>query len=317
MEYNVKTNVCTATPRSERLRQAGGYAVSAASAALAAMVPSAVNDIETFFERFDPGLTEGTTWAARARYDLYITETVNEVQVDKNISEILRHLYLQTTDGITYLGTDLNFFSEQDSAAGGIGSGTGGGGGTAYDRLDAWADYDLTKAGWVLSALLGNDLNTRLNAIEAQTMSLSSLTDVDTTGAANGKVLTYNSASHTWTPQSVATSLATLTDVSISGVSDGQYLYYDSSSAKWKAKSLTSVFQMKGVVATIADLPIGSNIVGDVWHVAENGSEYVYLTSGWEELGTTIDLSGYFPKSAGNAQALSGDLYVKGYKTGA
>ena len=270
----------------------------------------------TLIERVNNGTEESPDYHLLSKYDLYIYSDSNSA-TSVNISEILRHLFLRTEDGITYLGTDLNFFSEQDSAAGGIGSGAGGGGGTAYDRLDAWADYDLTKAGWVLSALLGNDLNTRLSAIESETMSLSSLTDVDTTGAANGKVLTYNSTSHTWTPQSVATSLATLTDVSISGVSDGQYLYYDSSAAKWKAKSLTSVFQMKGVVATIADLPIGSNIVGDVWHVAENGSEYVYLTSGWEELGTTIDLSGYLPKSAGSTQALSGDLYVEGYKTGA
>ena len=45
----------------------------------------------------------------------------------------------------------------------GLGS-NGGGGGTGgdFDRLDEWEDYNATKAGWVLSALLGKDLDTRV-----------------------------------------------------------------------------------------------------------------------------------------------------------
>ena len=47
------------------------------------------------------------------------------------------------------------------------GAGSGSGGGSSYNRLDAWADYTSDKSGWVLSALLGNDLNTRLSVLEA------------------------------------------------------------------------------------------------------------------------------------------------------
>lgn len=43
-------------------------------------------------------------------------------------------------------------------------SGGSGVGGTAYDRLDAWADYTTDKAGYVLSAGLGADLNSRVGA---------------------------------------------------------------------------------------------------------------------------------------------------------
>lgn len=43
-------------------------------------------------------------------------------------------------------------------------SGGSSGGGTAYDRLDAWADYTTDKAGYVLSAGLGADLNSRVGA---------------------------------------------------------------------------------------------------------------------------------------------------------
>ena len=40
------------------------------------------------------------------------------------------------------------------------------GGGVSYNRLDSWADYTSDKAGYVLSALLGYDLNTRLSSVE-------------------------------------------------------------------------------------------------------------------------------------------------------
>ena len=43
-------------------------------------------------------------------------------------------------------------------------SGGSSGGGIAYDRLDAWADYTTDKAGYVLSAGLGADLNSRVGA---------------------------------------------------------------------------------------------------------------------------------------------------------
>lgn len=49
--------------------------------------------------------------------------------------------------------------------AGSLGSGSTGGG-TSYNRLDLWGDYSVDKAGYVLSAYLGNDLNSRLSAIE-------------------------------------------------------------------------------------------------------------------------------------------------------
>jgi hypothetical protein len=49
---------------------------------------------------------------------------------------------------------------------GGSGSGGSGGGGTSYNRLDSWEAYDANKAGWVLSAGLGNDLNSRVASLE-------------------------------------------------------------------------------------------------------------------------------------------------------
>lgn len=59
------------------------------------------------------------------------------------------------------------------------------------------------------------------------------------------------------------------------------------------ASAVTSVLNYKGTKATVAQLPSSGNEVGDVWHVTEDGGEYVWNGTSWEELGSTIDLSGY------------------------
>lgn len=61
---------------------------------------------------------------------------------------------------------------------------------------------------------------------------------------------------------------------------------------------MASVFNFKGTKDTIADLPESGNTTGDVWHVLNGGTgktnaEYVWNGTAWEELGTTVDLSGY------------------------
>lgn len=82
-------------------------------------------------------------------------------------------LYVEKSDG-----TAVNFYSTGELSAYGVGSGTGSG--ASYNRLDAWADYDSSKSGWVLSALLGNDLNTRVTSLES-----GSALNITTTGTGN------------------------------------------------------------------------------------------------------------------------------------
>lgn len=59
----------------------------------------------------------------------------------------------------------LALWSSGGITAGGVGSGGSGGGGISYNRLDAWSDYSADKAGYVLSALLGKDLDNRVSAL--------------------------------------------------------------------------------------------------------------------------------------------------------
>lgn len=65
---------------------------------------------------------------------------------------------------------------------------------------------------------------------------------------------------------------------------------------------LGTVFDIKGDVATVQDLPATGNRVGDVWFVRSVSAAYVWLettehpTGYWEEFGEPIDLSGYIEK---------------------
>ena len=70
-----------------------------------------------------------------------------------------------------YGGEGTGFYSKTYVTA--LGANSNGGGGTAYDRLDSWADYSAEKASHVLSAALGWDLHERVSALEESPMSLS------------------------------------------------------------------------------------------------------------------------------------------------
>ena len=92
-------------------------------------------------------------------------------------------------DGV--LHTKYNIASDLEISAYGINKGTGGGGGSSFSRLDSWSDYDKSKAGYVLSALLGYDLHTRIIALENAEVDLSdyytkSQTDAKISSAISG-----------------------------------------------------------------------------------------------------------------------------------
>ncbi len=72
---------------------------------------------------------------------------------------------------------------------------------------------------------------------------------------------------------------------------------------------ISSVFSFKGTKDNYTELPADSNNEGDVWHVVNKDgkkvdAEYVWVAAKggveahWEELGTTVDLSGYLTSDA-------------------
>lgn len=63
------------------------------------------------------------------------------------------------------------------------------------------------------------------------------------------------------------------------------------------SSAITTVMDYKGTKATVADLPSTGNKNGDVWHVTANNGEYAWDGAAWQELGSTVDLSGYVQTS--------------------
>jgi hypothetical protein len=96
--------------------------------------------------------------------------------------------------------SDLSVYSKKEISAYGVGSGTGGGGGTGYERLDAWADYDSSKSGWVLSAFLGKDLDTRVETNSSSISDLNQRVDaIEGVDSDKNFVYTQGVPSDTWT----------------------------------------------------------------------------------------------------------------------
>lgn len=82
---------------------------------------------------------------------------------------------------------------------------------------------------------------------------------------------------------------------------------------------LAVVYKFKGSVDTYADLPTENNQTGDVWDVKADDMNYAWTADGeWDQLGPTVDLSGYVPTSRTiNNKTLESDITLEPSDIGA
>jgi hypothetical protein len=172
-----------------------------------------------------------------------------------------------------------------------LGLGSGGGGGGDFDRLDDWADYNETKANWVLSALLGYDLHTRVNTLEASGVAI----DIAITGSGNavtdvsksGNTLTFTKGStfalstHTHTIAQITGLQGALDlkvtqsdiDTAIDGIEiGGRNLITDSANI--------NILQLYGVSATyssVANSSVPSGVVFTATDITRTNGNYVFF----------------------------------------
>lgn len=79
------------------------------------------------------------------------------------------------------------------------------------------------------------------------------------------------------------------TDANIKVVADDlANNYYNKSQVDSK---FTSVYIFKGSVDTIEDLPTEGNVIGDVWNVRRNDTNYAWTSEGWDALGGIAELA--------------------------
>ena len=149
--YTVKTFTQTALPRAARLR-----GTTAAVGRSSAVVSGSGADHSHPNQRFLDTLGD----------DIAATEDGGAATRRINLSAD-GSAYIEYNPDTGCLMCNVPMASRGDVAAfngGEVPDGGSSGGGSDYNRLDAWSDYDSTKAGYVLSALLGIDLNTRTKA---------------------------------------------------------------------------------------------------------------------------------------------------------
>ena len=109
-----------------------------------------------------------------------LDKKLNKTDFGASFATEMAKWFAKDSDGNIYVADKKGFYSNSFISALGLNNSEGGAGGTSYDRLDNWADYAEEKATWVLSAKLGNELNSRVSALEA-----GGATSVVTSGSGN------------------------------------------------------------------------------------------------------------------------------------
>lgn len=84
-------------------------------------------------------------------------------------------------------------------------------------------------------------------------------------------------------------------------------------------EKIAVVYKFKGSVDTYAELPTEDNQTGDVWDVKADDMNYAWTADGeWDQLGPTVDLSGYVPTSRTiNNKTLESDITLEPSDIGA
>ena len=109
-----------------------------------------------------------------------LDKKLNKTDFGASFATEMAKWFAKDSDGNIYVVNEKGFYSNSFISALGLSDNEGGSGVVSYDRLDNWADYAEEKATWVLSAKLGNELNSRVSALEA-----GGATSVVTSGSGN------------------------------------------------------------------------------------------------------------------------------------
>ena len=133
-------------------------------------------------------------------------------------------------------------------------------------------------------------INTKVTAVDGYGLSKNDFTDAYKTkldGVAAGAQVNVLEAVKVKTPESGEYSALAIADKAVSLDLSGYAL----------KSQITSAVNWKGTVATTSALPTSDRKVGDMWHVDEKSAEYIWNGTTWEEVGSIVDLTGYYTKT--------------------
>jgi hypothetical protein len=141
------------------------FAVASELTSLAESFATEQGRINTLYSYFNNGSANDALSLGGQLPSYYATATQYEIlqQALSDFKSLFDSMFEKDSEGNIH--AKLSLWSSGGITAGGAGSGGSGGGGISYSRLDSWTDYSADKSGWVLSALLGKDLDSRVSAL--------------------------------------------------------------------------------------------------------------------------------------------------------
>lgn len=154
---------------------------------------------------------------------------------------------------------------------------------------------------------------------------LAGLTDVSTSGIADGKALVYNGTSSKWEPQTISggggsSTLATLTDVDTTGAADGKSLVYNATSSKWVPMTISGGGGGSGTVAgTTGKISkfVSSTEVGDSVVTESSGNIGIGVTPSYKlHVGNGQLVVDGSTASYSSIISGTGDTYIRGGAAG-
>lgn len=142
------------------------FAIASEFTSLAESFATEQGRINTLYSYFNNGSANDALRLGGQLPSYYATATQYEIlqQTLSDFKSLFDSMFEKDADGNIH--AKLSLWSSGGITAGGVGSGGSGGGGISHSRLDSWADYSADKSGYVLSAALGYDINTRLTSVE-------------------------------------------------------------------------------------------------------------------------------------------------------
>lgn len=141
------------------------FAIASEFTSLAESFATEQGRVNTLYSYFNNGSANDALSLGGKLPSYYATATQYEI-LQRTLSDfksLFDSMFEKDSEGNIH--AKLSLWSSGGITAGGVGSGGSGGGGISYNRLDSWSDYSADKAGYVLSALLGKDLDNRVSAL--------------------------------------------------------------------------------------------------------------------------------------------------------
>jgi hypothetical protein len=255
---------------------------------------------------------QGGTWVNLIALSELIGAKGDSFKIDKSGLESELSDYDDEQVGFTFLATDtgLMYILQSDGWSDGVPFGKG------EDGKNVELQVTATHIQWRLQ---GD--SAWVNLIAISTLKGADGKDVEMRATATH--FQWRLAGGTWNdlvafadmPISTATASALAGKVSITGNVEitgeknfiGTLLFNGEEVATMQ--DLSTVFKYKGSVASFANLPTSNRSTGDTWNTNDNGKNYAWSGTAWDDLGGTIDLSAYYTKA--QIDALIANYYTK------